>query len=122
MAVPRRGNCVPTGARPARIVPSRTGLAHFSLGVEAGRGRGAAFRGVRGRGRRKMFRTIAAAAIVFAFAAFALHHSSVAGPLEEPLLLLFMGTLFLAVGKLFGAAERKPATPEPAPQLIERRA
>ena len=50
-----------------------------------------------------MFRTIAAAAIVFAFAAFALHHSSVAGPLEEPLLLLFMGTLFLVVGKLFGA-------------------
>ena len=42
-----------------------------------------------------MFRTIAAAAIVFAFAAFALHRSNIAGPLQEPLLLLFMGTLFL---------------------------
>ena len=44
-----------------------------------------------------MFRTIAAAAIVFAFAAFALHRSNIAGPLQEPLLLLFMGTLFLVV-------------------------
>ncbi len=60
-----------------------------------------------------MFRTIAAAAIVFAFAAFTLHHSTVAGPLEEPLLLLFMGTLF-------SAPERKAA--EPQPQLIDRRA
>lgn len=67
-----------------------------------------------------MFRTIAAAAIVFAFAAFALHHSTVAGPLEEPLLLLFMGTLFLVVGKLFGGPERKSALAEP--QLIERSA
>jgi hypothetical protein len=66
-----------------------------------------------------MFRTIAAAAIVFAFAAFALQHSSVAGPLEEPLLLLFMGTLFLTVGKLFSGRERKP---EVEPQLVERRA
>lgn len=68
-----------------------------------------------------MFRTIAAAAIVFAFAAFALHNSSVAGPLEEPLLLLFMGTLFLVVGKLFSGPERK-SEPVPQPQLIERRA
>ena len=67
-----------------------------------------------------MFRTIAAAAIVFAFAAFALHHSSVAGPLEEPLLLLFMGTLFLVVGKLFGAQRKAP--PQAAAQLVERRA
>ncbi|HET9754342.1 MAG TPA: hypothetical protein VFP52_15325 [Myxococcales bacterium] len=70
-----------------------------------------------------MFRTIAAAAIVFGFAAFALHQSAVMGPLEEPLLLLFMGTLFLVVGKLF-SAPRKAVEPEPAPapQLIERRA
>ncbi len=54
-----------------------------------------------------MFRTIAAAAIVFAFAAFALQHSSVGGPLEEPLLLLLMGSLFLVVGKLFSGANRK---------------
>ena len=67
-----------------------------------------------------MFRTIAAAAIVFAFAAFALHHSTAAGPLEEPLLLLFMGTLFLVVGKLFSGPEPKPALPEP--QLLEHRA
>jgi hypothetical protein len=66
-----------------------------------------------------MVRTIAAAAIVFAFAAFALHHSPVAGPLEEPLLLLFMGSLFLIVGKLFSAPQRKV---EPAPELVERRA
>ena len=65
-----------------------------------------------------MFRTIAAAAIVFAFAAFALHHSTLAGPLEEPLLLLFMGTLFLIVGKPFSTPPRKS---EPAPQLVERR-
>lgn len=72
-----------------------------------------------------MFRTIAAAAIVFGFAAFALHQSAVMGPLEEPLLLLFMGTLFLVAGKLFSAprktSEAQP-TPAPAPQLIERRA
>jgi hypothetical protein len=66
-----------------------------------------------------MFRTIAAAAIVFAFAAFALHRSSIAGPLEEPLLLLFMGTLFLVVGKVFSAPPKKP---EPAAELVERRA
>ena len=66
-----------------------------------------------------MFRTIAASAIVFAFAAFALHHSTLAGPLEEPLLLLFMGTLFLIVGKLFSTPQRKS---EPAPQYVERRA
>jgi hypothetical protein len=66
-----------------------------------------------------MIRTIAAASIVFAFALFALHHSPAAGPLEEPLLLLFMGTLFLIVGKLFSAPQRKP---EPAPELAERRA
>jgi hypothetical protein len=66
-----------------------------------------------------MFRTIAAAAIVFAFAAFALRRSSLAGPLEEPLLLLFMGTLFLVVAKLFSAPEKKA---QPATELIERRA
>ena len=67
-----------------------------------------------------MFRTIAAAVIVFAFAAFALRHSTVAGPLEEPLLLLFMGTLFLVVGKLFGGKEVEKVAVEP--QLAERRA
>jgi hypothetical protein len=61
-----------------------------------------------------MFRTIAAAAIVFAFAAFALKHSSIGGPLEEPLLLLVMGTLFLVVGKVFSADGRKA--------LVEREA
>lgn len=66
-----------------------------------------------------MFRTIAAAAIVFAFATFALHRSTLAGPLEEPLLLLFMGTLFLVVGKVFSVPQKKP---EPATQLVERRA
>ena len=66
-----------------------------------------------------MVRTIAAAVIVFAFAAFALQHSTVAGPLEEPLLLLLMGTLFLIVGKLFSTPQRKS---EPAPELVERRA
>jgi hypothetical protein len=66
-----------------------------------------------------MFRTIASAAIVFAFAAFALRHSSLAGQLEEPLLLLVMGMLFLTMGKLFGSPSRKP---EPQPELAERRA
>jgi hypothetical protein len=47
-----------------------------------------------------MFRTIAAAAIVFAFSVFALQHSPMKGPLSEPILLLFMGALFLVVGKL----------------------
>ena len=65
-----------------------------------------------------MIRTISAASIVFAFAAFALHHSPAAGPLEEPLLLLFVGTLFLIVGKLFAGPQRKP---EPAPEFAERR-
>lgn len=68
-----------------------------------------------------MFRTIAAAGIAFAFAAFALRHSSVGGPLEEPLLLLFMGTLFLVVGKLCAAAPER-AKEEPQAQLAERRA
>jgi hypothetical protein len=66
-----------------------------------------------------MFRTIAAAALVFAVAAFALHRSTIAGQLEEPLLLLFMGTLFLIAGKVFSTPPKKP---EPATQLVERRA
>jgi len=70
-----------------------------------------------------MFRTIAAAAIVFGFAAFALRHSAVAGSLEEPVLLLFMGTLFLIVAKVFSAPDKKAsAQPAPATQLVERRA
>ena len=68
-----------------------------------------------------MHRTIAAAAIVFAFAAFALQSASI-GPFEEPLLLLVMGSLFLVVGRLFAprgtrAEEREEAT---APVLAER--
>jgi hypothetical protein len=70
-----------------------------------------------------MYRTIAAAAIVFGFAAFALRQSAAMGPLEEPLLLLFMGTLFLVVGKLFSTPQKTTEpTPEPAPQLVEHRA
>jgi hypothetical protein len=75
-----------------------------------------------------MHRTIAAAAIVFAVAAFALQSASL-GPFEEPLLLLSMGTLFLLVGKLFAPHAKltdQPAEPdesdsEPAPQLIHPR-
>jgi len=75
-----------------------------------------------------MHRTIAAAALVFAIAAFALQSASL-GPLEEPLLLLSMGTLFLLVGKLFAphakpaeqAAEPEESDPEPAPQLVHHR-
>jgi hypothetical protein len=68
-----------------------------------------------------MFRTIAAAAIAFASAAFALQRTTIAGPLEEPLLLLLMGTLFLVVGKVFSEpAPKKKA--RPAAQLVERRA
>lgn len=66
-----------------------------------------------------MHRTIAAAAAVFAVAAFALQNSTVAGAFEEPLLLLVMGTLFLAVAKLFGGSVDDKV---PTPQLIERRA
>ena len=69
-----------------------------------------------------MFRTIAAAVIVFGFAALALRHSSVAGALEEPVLLLVMGTLFLVVGKFFSTGNKKAnAQPAPATQLVERR-
>jgi len=69
-----------------------------------------------------MHRTIAAAAIVFAFAAFALQSASI-GPFEEPLLLLVMGSLFLIVGRLFAPREEaKEEVEEPAraPVLSER--
>ena len=71
-----------------------------------------------------MFRTIAAAAMVFAFSAYALHRTTMAGRLEEPLLLLFMGTLFLIVGKVFSGPPAKKArkTTQAAAQLVERRA
>lgn len=65
-----------------------------------------------------MFRTIAAAAIVFAFSAFALHRVPAATPFEEPILLLIMGTLFLIVGKLVSGEGRGDA----APVLAERNA
>jgi hypothetical protein len=73
-----------------------------------------------------MHRTIAAAAIVFAFAAFALHSASL-GPFEEPLLLLVMGSLFLIVGRLVAPhedekAEEDEAEPAHAPVLGEREA
>jgi hypothetical protein len=58
-----------------------------------------------------MFRTIAAAAAVFACAVFSLHYSTVDGRFIEPLVLLVMGTLFLVVGKVLGS----PA-PHPAPE------
>jgi hypothetical protein len=61
-----------------------------------------------------MFRTIAAAALVFAFAATSLHYSTAAGRFEEPLLLLLMGTLFLVAGRLF-------SSPAPTP-IAERQA
>jgi hypothetical protein len=69
-----------------------------------------------------MHRTIAAAAIVFAFAAFALQSTSI-GPFEEPLLLVVMGSLFLVVGRLFApreAAKDRDAEPARAPILAER--
>ena len=71
-----------------------------------------------------MHRTIAAAAIVFAFAAFALHSASL-GPFEEPLLLLVMGSLFLVVGRLVAPhedekTEEEDAEPAHAPVLGER--
>jgi len=56
-----------------------------------------------------MHRTIAAAALIFAFAAFALHESIMVGPLEEPLLLLVMGSLFLVLGRFFATSGGKPA-------------
>jgi len=69
-----------------------------------------------------MHRTIAAAAIVFAVAAFALQSASL-GPFEEPLLLLSMGTLFLLFGKLLAphsARRRRAAEPDAptAPHLV----
>jgi len=70
-----------------------------------------------------MHRTIAAVAIVFAFAAFALQSAHV-GPFEEPVLLLLMGSLFLVVGRLVGsrAEGKEEEEPEPAraPILSER--
>ena len=69
-----------------------------------------------------MFRSIAAAAIVFAFASFALRHSTLAGSVEEPVLLLFMGTLFLVVAKIFSGPEKKEPAPRTAAQLVQRRA
>jgi archaellum biogenesis protein FlaJ (TadC family) len=73
------------------------------------------------RDQRTMFRTIAAAAIVFAFAAFALRHSTLAGSLEEPVLLLLMGTLFLIAGKVFSASEKKVPAQPAAARLVQRR-
>jgi hypothetical protein len=72
-----------------------------------------------------MHRTIAAAAIVFALAAFALQNAAL-GPFEEPVLLLSMGTLFLLFGKLLAPHPRKPqpaemdASEEPAPDAAPR--
>jgi hypothetical protein len=72
-----------------------------------------------------MHRTIAAAAIVFAVAAFALQSASL-GPFEEPVLLLSMGTLFLLFGKLLAphtSRRHRPAEPEQpaAPHLVPHR-
>jgi hypothetical protein len=93
-------------------------MARFSLPLEQPRERE---RGDR-EGCADMLRTIAAAAIVFGFAAFALRHSTLAGSVEEPVLLLFTGTLFLIVAKVFSGSEKKrPARPAAA-QLVQRRA
>ena len=62
-----------------------------------------------------MHRTIAAAALVFAFAAFALHESTLVSPLAEPLLLLVMGSLFLVLGKFFTPSDHQTG-PQLAPQ------
>jgi hypothetical protein len=67
-----------------------------------------------------MFLTITTAAMVSAFTAYALHRTTIAGRLEEPLLLLLMGTLFLIVGKVFSGPAKKTA--QPAAQLVDRRA
>jgi hypothetical protein len=68
-----------------------------------------------------MIRTIAAAAIVFGIAAFALHSASL-GPFEEPLLLLAVGTVFLFAGRLF-ARRGLPDVAEEAdePPLVAER-
>jgi len=68
-----------------------------------------------------MFRTIATAAMVFALTAYALHRTTIAGRLEEPLLLLIMGALFLIVGKVFSGPPAKK-TAQAAAHLVERRA
>jgi hypothetical protein len=70
-----------------------------------------------------MHRTIAAAAVVFAFAALALQSASI-GPFEEPLLLLVMGSLFLVVGRLFAPRGEKETEEgrAHAPVLAEREA
>jgi hypothetical protein len=62
-----------------------------------------------------MHRTIAAAAIVFALAAFALQHAAL-GPLEEPVLLLSMGTLFLLFARLLAPHARKQQAADTEPQ------
>jgi len=72
-----------------------------------------------------MHRTIAAAAIVFAVAAFALQRTSL-GPFKEPLLLLSMGTLFLLFGKLLAphtSPRQRAAEPDEsaAPHLVPHR-
>jgi hypothetical protein len=63
-----------------------------------------------------MHRTIAAAAIAFAVAAFLLQRARI-GPLEEPLLLLLMGTLFLVAGKLLRPHPAAKSEPQAEPQL-----
>ena len=67
-----------------------------------------------------MHRTIAAAALVFAFAAVTLQSSSM-GPFEEPLLLLAMGTLFLLVGRLLAPQRQAKDEPQAAPELVPHR-
>jgi hypothetical protein len=68
-----------------------------------------------------MHRTIAAAAVVFAFAALALQ-TSFMGPFEEPLLLLVMGSLFLIVGRLLAPRDAKVEEHEAvSPQVITQR-
>jgi hypothetical protein len=70
-----------------------------------------------------MIRTIATAAIAFGIAAFTLHRAAL-GALEEPLLLLAIGTVFLFAGRLFSIREQNAATAiedEEAAELVPQR-
>jgi hypothetical protein len=98
---------LPTRRAARDTPPAPRALARIVLSLAGGRCAG----GVAPTGESApVHRTIAAAALVFAFIAFALHRAPVAGRFEEPVLLLVMGTLFLVVGKLVAgeaAAQRR---------------
>lgn len=93
--------------------PSAHNLAEDLLKERAGRTTGCGD----GQGVGEMQRSIAAAMVVFGSVAFALHHTTVAGKFEEPVLLAVMGTLFLLASSLFGGAGKTTA-----PELVESNA